>query len=564
MAILRALRESFPGQSFTLEGQAAVLGRHPGCDVVLESGAVSRQHARITNIEGNYYIEDLHSRNGTYVNGRLLTGRQLLKENDEIGICELSFVFNLTPPLESDMPSTSSKTETGQGATIVDDEDHSSGSTIMSQLEVSTGSTGMRLQVNTEAKLKALLEISRNLGRAIGLVDVLPKILDSLFKIFIQADRGFIVLSDPQTGRLVPKAIKYRRSEDTQSIKISRTIINSVIASKQAVLSADAASDVRFEMSDSIVDFRIRSMMCAPLITGEGNALGVIQIDTLDPRNRFNREDLDVLASVASQAAFAVENAQLHETALRDQALKRELAVAHEVQRGFLPAESPNLAGYDFFEFYESANALGGDYYDYVELSGGRLAVVLGDVSGKGISASLLMAKLSAEARYCLASEPTPAAAVTKLNRVFCGSGWEDRFVTLVVAVLDPIAHEAMIVNAGHLSPLLRRSKDSIEPVGEEIAQMPLGVDIQSAYEQCVVPLQPNDSLILYTDGITEAMNAKDELYTHQRLIVQLAADVDGVGLLGRRILDDVRKFVGSRQQSDDMCLVCLGRRKEG
>ena len=279
----------------------------------------------------------------------------------------------------------------------------------MSQLEVSSGSTGMRLQVNTEAKLKALLEISRNLGRAIGMVDVLPKMLDSLFKIFIQADRGFIVLKDPQSGRLVPKAIKYRRSEDTQSIKISRTIINSVMTSKQAVLSADAASDERFDMSESIVDFRIRSMMCAPLITGEGNALGVIQIDTLDPRNRFNREDLDVLASVACQAAFAVENAQLHETALRDQAIKRELAVAHEVQRGFLPAESPNLAGYDFFEFYESAHALGGDYYDYVPLSGGRLAVVLGDVSGKGISASLLMAKLSAEARYCLASEPTPA-----------------------------------------------------------------------------------------------------------------------------------------------------------
>jgi phosphoserine phosphatase RsbU/P len=564
MAILLALQGPSPGQILPLDGPAAVLGRHPGCDIVLESGSVSRQHARITNIEGNFYIEDLHSRNGTFVNGRLLTGQQLLKENDEIGICELSFDFHFNPPMPSDMPSTSSKTEAGQGATIVDDEESASGSTIMSQLDVSSGSTGMRLQVNTEAKLKALLEISRNLGRAIGMVDVLPKILDSLFKIFIQADRGFIVLLEPQSGRLVPKAIKYRRSEDTQSVKISRTIINSVLASKQAVLSADAASDERFDMADSIVDFRIRSMMCAPLITGEGNALGVIQIDTLDSRSRFNREDLDVLASVACQAAFAVENAQLHETALRDQAIKRELAVAHEVQRGFLPAESPNLAGYDFFEFYESAHALGGDYYDYVPLSGGRLAVVLGDVSGKGISASLLMAKLSAEARYCLASESTPADAVTKLNRVFCGSGWEDRFVTLVLAVLDPIGHQATIVNAGHMPPLLHRNKDSIRPVGEDFSHLPLGVDLQTAYEQCSIPLQPGDSLILYTDGITEAMNAGDELYSHQRLITRLAADTDSVSTLGRRILDDVRSFVGSRQQSDDMCLVCVGRRKEG
>ncbi|MGD0382262.1 MAG: SpoIIE family protein phosphatase, partial [Thermoguttaceae bacterium] len=523
-----------------------------------------RQHARITNIEGNFYIEDLQSRNGTFVNGRLLTGRQLLKENDEIGICELSFSFHLKPPEPSDSPSTSPKTEAGQGATIVDDEDPSSDSTIMSQLDISSSYTGIRLQVNTEAKLKALLEISRNLGRAIGLVDVLPKILDSLFKIFIQADRGFIVLLDPQSGRLVPKAIKYRRSEDTQSVKISRTIINSVINSKQAILSADAAADERFDMAESIVDFRIRSMMCAPLITGEGNALGVIQIDTLDSRNRFNREDLDVLASVACQAAFAVENAQLHEMALSEQAIKRELAVAHEVQRGFLPSESPNLAGYDFFEFYESANALGGDYYDYVELSSGRLAVVLGDVSGKGISASLLMAKLSAEARYCLASEPSPAAAVAKLNRVFCGSGWEDRFVTLVLAVLNPIDNQATIVNAGHMPPLMHRGKDTIQPVGGEIAHLPLGVDLQTAYEQCTVHLQPGDSLIFYTDGITEAMNAGDELYTRGRLMAQLAADTDGAAMLGRRILDDVRKFVGSRQQSDDMCLVCVGRRKEG
>jgi phosphoserine phosphatase RsbU/P len=564
MAMLLALQGPIPGQSLSLEGPAAVFGRHPGCDIVLESGSVSRQHARITNFEGNYYIEDLHSRNGTFVNGRLLTGRQLLKENDEIGICELSFTFHLAEPDANETPSTSSKTAAGQGATIVDDEATSSGSTIMSQLDVSSGYAGMRLQVNTEAKLKALLEISRNLGRAIGLVDVLPKILDSLFKIFIQADRGFIVLFEPQSGRLVPKAIKYRRSEDTQSVKISRTIINSVLNSKQAVLSADAASDERFDMSESIVDFRIRSMMCAPLITGEGSALGVIQIDTLDSRNRFNREDLDVLASVACQAAFAVENAQLHETALREQAIKRELAVAHEVQRGFLPAESPNLAGYDFFEFYESAHALGGDYYDYVPLSGGRLAVVLGDVSGKGISASLLMAKLSAEARYCLASEPTPAEAIAKLNRVFCGSSWEDRFVTLVLAVLDPAAHQATIVNAGHLLPILHRGKDSIQAVGEDFSHLPLGVDIQTVYEPCSIPLQPGDSLILYTDGITEAMNPGDELYTHGRLMTQLATDAGSVALLGRRILDDVRTFVGSRQQSDDMCLVCVGRRKEG
>jgi len=267
---------------------------------------------------------------------------------------------------------------------------------------------------------------------------------------------------------------------------------------------------------------------------------------------------------VACQAAFAVENAQLHETAVREQAFKRELAVAHEVQRGFLPAESPNLPGYDFFEFYESAHALGGDYYDYVPLPGGRLAMVVGDVSGKGISASLLMAKLSAEARFCLASEPAPAEAVAKLNRVFCGAGWEDRFVTLVLAVIDPLKHEATIVNAGHLLPVLRRSKDSIIEVGEGITHLPLGIDEQTHYEQCTIPLEIGDSLIFYTDGITEAMNTGDELYSRARLMARLGENAESVSMLGRNILDDVRSFVGSRRQSDDMCLVCVGRQKEG
>jgi serine phosphatase RsbU (regulator of sigma subunit) len=445
---------------------------------------------------------------------------------------------------------------------MVDDEPAQSNSAIMSKMTVSSGSSGLRLEVNTEAKLKALIAISQHLGTTLGLSEVLPKLLDSLFAIFMQADRGFIVLLDPSTGRLIPKAIKYRRNEDAQTVLISRTIVHNVMETKEAILSADAASDARFEMSESIIDFHIHSMMCAPLITRDGNALGVIQLDTLDQRNRFRQDDLDVLVSVACQAAFAVENAQLHEAAMRDQAVRRELAMAHEVQRGFLPFAAPKIPEYDFFEFYESANQLGGDYYDYVELPGGRLAVVVADVSGKGISASLLMAKLSAETRYCLASEPDPAQAMGRLNRGFCSSGWEDRFVTMVMAVLDPRRHEATIVNAGHLPPLWRHGPRSVQAVAESVTNLPLGVDSEVDYAPCTLPLAAGDSLVLYTDGITEAMNAKDELYGLNRLQTLLGSDVTGVQLLGRRILDDVKRFVGVRTQSDDMCLTCFGRVK--
>ena len=563
MAVLRAVQGLDVGQLFPLEGAAVVLGRHPACDIVLESAAVSRQHARILAADGKFYLEDLHSRNGTFLNGRPVLQRQLLDESDEVGICDLLFTFHLGPPELNLTAPLARRGDLTAEAFLVDDdqqEQESNHSTIMSKLNISSGSSGLRLELNPSAKLKAFMQISQNLGLALGLAEVLPKLLDSLFAIFLQADRGFVVLRDPKTGQLVPKAIKYRRHEERQSVRISRTIVNNVMATKEAILSADAATDARFDMAESIVDFHIRSMMCVPLIDRDGQSLGVIQLDTLDPRNRFEQDDLDMLASVACQAAFAVENARLHEAAVHDESLKRELALAHEVQRGFLPSAAPSIPGYEFFEFYEPANQLGGDYYDYVELPGGRLAVVVADVSGKGISASLLMAKLSAETRYCLASEPSPAAALGRLNRLFCDSSWEDRFVTMVLAVLDPRRHEAVVVNAGHLPPLWRRGPAQVEPAGQAEARLPLGVDRDVEYVPSVVSLAAGQSLVLYTDGITEAMNAAGELYGSRRLLSLLNSDVDRLSLLGRRILDDVKRFVGARSQSDDMCLTCLGR----
>ena len=152
--------------------------------------------------------------------------------------------------------------------------------------------------------------------------------------------------------------------------------------------------------------------------------------------------------------------------ALRQQAVALDLEMAHRGSAGLAPGRPPRIAGYHFYDFYMPASEVGGDYYDYVELSGGRLAVVLADVSGKGVSAALLMAKLSAEARYCLASEPDPAAAMNRLNASFMHSGWEDRFVTLIFAVLDPIDGTLAIVNAGHPPPLLRRGPGLVEAVG--------------------------------------------------------------------------------------------------
>lgn len=555
MATLQVVKGLNPGQVFAIEGPRAVLGRHPDCDIVLDEGAVSRQHAQISLDDGEYFVEDLHSRNGTMVNGKLIEGRYRLQENDRLKICDLLFTFHQFEPndeLDRRDP---------DGATRwFEDETSSSSSTVMSTMDVSKLDHTLRLNVRPEVKLRALLEITDSLGQTLELDTVLPKLLDGLFKIFAQADRGLVVLRDERRNLLIPKAVKHRRAGDDDELRLSRTIINQAMDSREAILSADATSDSQFQMSQSVADFRIRSVMCAPLLDTDGRALGIIQLDTSNQRSAFQREDLDVLASIARQAAVAIENAQMHESQIRQQRIQRDLELAHQVQRGFLPAEPPKVEGYEFFDYYQAAYMLGGDYYDYVALPEGRLAIVVADVAGKGIPAAMLAARLSADVRYCLALEREAAAAVDRINASFALSPWQDRFITFVLAVLDTKDKSLTVVNAGHPLPLLRRKDRSVVAIGDAETGLPLGIDADSRYEAVRLQLEPGEAIAMFTDGFTEAMNDQGELLGVERLNGYLAAPVDGVAELGRRLLDDVKSFVGDHPQSDDMCLACLGR----
>ena len=552
------------GQKYKLNQPKMVMGRHPDCEIVIDAGAVSRQHAQIILADDNFYIEDLQSRNGTYVNDRRIEGRKLLCHADSLRICDVAFRFEDDVFLKKQAATardTGFAIDIGSSQSVVidDDRDAPSGSKMMTKIEVSD-TARMRLDTNPITKLKAVLEITRSLGRSLSIDDVLPKVLDSLFIIFPQADRGFIVLTEGDEGRLIPKAVKFRRPNEDDEIRISRTIVDEVMSSKEAILSADAATDSRFQMSQSVADFRIRSMMCAPLLDSEGNAQGVIQIDTLNQTARFRGEDLEVLGGVTAPAGIAVENAQLHEDQLKQQVLQRDLQMARRVQLGFLPSAPPEVPGYHFFDYYDSAYEVGGDYHDYIELPDGRLAIIVADVSGKGISAALLTEKLSAEMRFCLAKESNPAAAVTKLNNVFSQGGWEDRFITMILMVLNPPSGEVTLVNAGHMPPLARLGNQPVGMPGSENAGLPIGVTEDFDYDSYQLRLEPGDSLAAFTDGFSEAMNANEDLYGLEQLEARFADPVSSLSDLGRHILEDVKRHVAGHPQSDDMCLVCVGR----
>lgn len=531
------------GTKYKLDSPKVVVGRHPECDVVVEVGAVSRHHAQFLEIGGQYYVEDLNSRNGTFVNDEIVRGRHRLHEGDRIKVCDVSFRFGVIPSLMDDDVS----------SVIMDDRPHDQ-SQVMSRLDVVGGSVA--IVTSPEAKLQALIDISRSLSRSLAIERVLPTLLESLFKLFVQADRGFIVLRNEE-GELIPRHTKLRRDDD-RMIRLSKTILKQVVDTKQAILSTDTMDDQRFELSESIADFRIRSFIIAPLIDAEGTVLGAIQLDSLDHRNRFKPEDLDLLASVAGQAGIAIDNAHLHDQVVRQRVLERDLEMASDVQQGFLPDVPPKMAGYSFNHYYHPADKVGGDYFTYVTLPDGRTAVVVADVVGHGMAAALQTAQLSAALQFSLATHPDPAAAISALNETLSGGNIDGRFVTLVMIVLYPDSPKVTIVNAGHMPPILCRAGLQPTDLGAELRDLPLLID-SFEYASVDVELQPGDRVVMYTDGLNEAMDVDENQFGKERMDAQLVGTQGGDELI-ERLVDSMRTFSGGIAQKDDMCVVCCSR----
>ena len=242
--------------------------------------------------------------------------------------------------------------------------------------------------------------------------------------------------------------------------------------------------------------------------------------------------------------------------------LKLDLELAREVQRGFLPQRMPEVPGYEFFAHYESAYEIGGDYYDFIPLPRQRIAVLLGDVAGKGVVAALLMAKLCVHARFCLLTEPDPAVAVTKLNTLMHQSGMADRFVTLVAAILDPVNHTVTLVNAGHPSPLLyhRSTRTAGEAISNESAGLPLGVLEGFEYASYQIALAPGDTILAFTDGVTEAMDVKNVELKTKGLYAAVQGEAYSPRGLGEHVVKVVKQFAAGRSQHDDIALVGFGR----
>ena len=545
MPSLTMLTGDCPGKVFRLDSDEMVIGKKTDCDIILPDRHVSKSHARIVRKADGLYVENLENTNKTKVNGVLLTEPHRLADGDLIKICQYTLAYTWA--------------DSSPGGTTK----------ILETIDLSNATNRALDRAGAEEKLRVIMEISADLVGILDLTVVLEKVLDALFRIFPQAERSFILTRGDVNGPLTTKASRVRNADANHSMP-SSTVYDLVIEKRQAVLVEDVSTDSRLSKSGSIGASHVRSIMCAPLWDQQRRPVGVLQVDTRDHRKWFKMGDLDFLVAVAGTISMAVENARLHEIEVQHKLMAQELRDAWTVQRSFIPDQCPTVPGYELWHDYEPARIVGGDYFDYLPLRGARSpnsrspanrwAIALGDVSGKGMPAALLMARISTEVRLLLQVEPEPARLVGLLNQSLCDKEVEARFVTFLLLLLDVRRHQLTVINAGHMAPIIRRAGGRIDVIGQDQSGPPLGVVEDQAYETVTTKIASGDVVVVYTDGVNEAVSPIGEQFGVGRLERCLANAPLGASVVGQAIRDAVRTFTVGRDQFDDITLICLGR----
>ena len=484
------------------------------------------------------------------MNDRLVT-RSYMNDGDEIRVCSAHFrfdaVINRRPPREA--------------VTVVGTSEAKAH--IVTRVDVNRSmfpkaeETSKQELLALSNRLKTIYAVSEAITSILDIDELLPEILNRIFEVFSQCERAFIMLVDESGDRLVPKAVKRRQETDSEELTVSKTILHEVMTKRHAVISHDAMEDSRFKSGRSVANFGIRAMMAAPLVW-RGETLGTLYLDSRGIA-AFSQAELELLIGISAQASSALGNARMHEELLKRQRLEQDLALAERIQQSFLPRRIPRIEGYTFAARYDPAHEVGGDFYDFIKLPEGRLGIVVGDVSGKGVGAALYMARLTRDLRYFALAESDPATVLSWMNRAVNESGQDDIFVTLIYVVLDAKTNTLNIGNAAHMPPAIRRNGEGELVVLDEVAGLPLGVLEDAEYETEVFELKPGDTVMLYTDGLAEAMSPEREMFGAQRTYEALKAGPSSAASLLERVVLACQTHVGEAAQFDDTTIVCVG-----
>jgi sigma-B regulation protein RsbU (phosphoserine phosphatase) len=530
-------------QTRPLTGQPLVIGRDPDCHLSLtDDPYLSFRHARVyCDARGQYAIEDLRSKNGTVLNGQNLIGSALLSDGDLIRIGSHELLFRehaaVQPTrLQPKVVLTPEETRTGTTTTI-------------SSAQQALALSKHRLELLSELGLR----ITSLLDRDALLNQVMDICLETL-----HFDRGLIALRPAKGETLDMPVVRNVRSDEAGTLTISRSLIAQAMNEGKRSIVVDAADD-QIDPTQSMAIYHIRSAACVP-IEFRGEVLGVVYLDRVtDQTRKYTAEDLDFLAAIARQLAVGLANIRLIEASDRRRRMEQDLHTARAIQLGLLPRAALVRSNIVVEGLNEPGAGVSGDYYDFLELPDGRVAVIVADVVGKGIPAGLLMASLQGAVRTTLAQSGTLAEAMAAWNLLTCTNSEESRYITAAAAIVDPASQTVEYSLAGHEPPywlVPSRPPMRLQSPGG----FPLGIDPVAEYPVFTHRMDPRPgTLLFFTDGVTEAMNERMEDFGRERLEQMLALH-SGLppGELLLTCRQGIRDFVGPAAQSDDITLIAV------
>lgn len=534
------------GQQYGLD-RNMVIGRGATADLSLADPGVSRRHASLQRHEGGWVVEDLGSANGTLVNTRRVSGPTRLTSGDVIGVGAVlvTFVDDAVAPERAPDPAVQYRDDGPPPAVLISlPGDKPSGDRSAAAMDETV-------------RLRFLADFAKIGTLVFDEPALVAFITDELLALVPRADRSVVLTCEH--GDLVPRASRTRSGEST-GIVASRKLLQDVMAKREAVLAIDTLADERYAESESILALGIRAAICAPMMF-QGEIYGVVQVDSQSPGVPFKEADVALVLSLASQLGMALGYARLHATLVERELLERDIALARRIQQQFLPVGRLEMPGYTVAVEYRPALGVSGDFYDLIELDGGRVALVVGDVSGKGVSAALYASKLTTDLRYQAVGQTQPGDILTRTNRILASRDHEGMFATLAVVVIDPSAGTIELANAGHPPPFVRRRDGRVLSLGRP-GGSPLGLDPDAVFQPTHCDLLPGEALVLYTDGVIEALDAKQELFDEERTLAAIRhsdGTVDGILTSLRTAID---AFIGRAPQSDDVTMLCLRRER--
>lgn len=507
------------------------LGRASECTIPIKDRFLSRRHAEIALERGRWYIRDCGSVNGTLLNGAKVVEPVPLHNGDRIGLADSEVVFH--------------DDDSNSQLIAVDSDSHATNLSISID-DDSRG--GERSAILTSLAIEFLADRPMD--------DLFEFILDRIVRSLQPSRAAIALLGD---GRETFASVRLRRQNENDSadLMISRTLLQEVIDGRKVVSYFDTDQDDALGRAASIIAQHIRSAVCAPLVVSD-TVLGVLYIDYVSNRGVVKEEDVRLLGQIAKFAAVTLERTRLREEALAKAVLDEELRTAYKIQSRLLPASLPRLDEYVFAASNRPCKTVSGDYYDVLVRPDGRIYFVIADVSGKGITAALVMSSVATAFQIFTRNDPKPSELLREINATLAPKTSPSKFVTAVAGVLDPAAGTIEFANAGHVAPLVV-TRDGVQAL--RMTDIVVGIKPDAAYRDQSLVLGRGDSLVLFTDGVTEAEDAAEEQLGLDPIVALLG------GMHGQeapRLLDaidsHVHQYIGDVPAGDDVTMLAVTR----